>query len=146
MTDEIEGEIIERCACGELLPMICSDDHMPHISSVYRRAKASAEFEDMLSSAQETGRDVLAAELLTVHETIHDPQRARLKADNIKWLLSRLGRAKYGDKLDVDHNHRFDLGDAIAKGYARANKSNDIIDVTPDESAGEQALIDSLYD
>ncbi len=39
---------------------------------------------------------------MDVADQERDPQKARLKADNIKWLLSKWNPKKYGDRIDIN--------------------------------------------
>ncbi len=52
--------------------------------------------------ARAAGLETLADDLIDIPDDYIDPNRARLKSDNIKWLLSKRMSGKYGDKLTVN--------------------------------------------
>lgn len=131
-TADLAKEICDRIATGQSLVTICRDAHMPDRSVAIRwLARGSlrpaeypelADFCSMYARAREVAADVMAEELLDISDdSINDfvtyvdadgnvkklvdqehIQRAKLRCDNRKWLMSKLQRSKYGDKLDVD--------------------------------------------
>ena len=69
--------------------------------------------------AQEEHIDALVDEAGEIVDSEPDAQRARVRVDYRKWLASRLNRQKYGDKLDVQHNHTLDISSALSKALER---------------------------
>ena len=122
-TPETGETICERIAEGESLTQICRDPEMPSSPTVYawladERRKS---FLSGYARAREAQMEALAEEILEIaddatndwtehqnadgttsrvvdHENI---QRARLKVDARKWLMSKLASRKYGDRLDL---------------------------------------------
>lgn len=62
---------------------------------------------------------MLADELLDIADTYEDVPRAKLKSDNIKWLISKRNRKDYGDKLDIDVTHSVDIRAALNEAESR---------------------------
>lgn len=77
-------------------------------------------FDRAVSLARELAQDAWVDKLDEIVENEPDTNRARLKADVIKWRASKLKARVYGDKLDVTVDHRVDLGEALAAARARA--------------------------
>lgn len=67
---------------------------------------------------------VLADELLEIPDQYDDVTRAKLKSDNIRWLIARRNRKAYGDKLEIDHNHSVDIRAALDDADSRLKEVN----------------------
>lgn len=78
------------------------------------------------NSAIEASTHALADELLDIPDTYEDVARAKLKSDNIKWLISRRNRKSYGDKLEVDVHHNIDLRSALDSANERVKNAQDV--------------------
>ncbi len=114
-------EILLRYADGESLSKICKDKHMPKRNTIYRWRSDHPEFGDAYLLAQEQHSDALIDEAGEIVDSEPDPQRARVRVDYRKWLASRLNRDKYGDKLDVRHNHVLDISPMLLEATKRMN-------------------------
>jgi hypothetical protein len=117
----VASEICERIADGESLRAICRDEGMPPENTVRRWAIEDREgFSAQYARAREAQAESLADEILEIaddatndwnegndgarvfdHEHVN---RARLRVDSRKWLLSKLLPKKYGDSLDLKHS------------------------------------------
>ena len=113
-TVAIVEELCARMAAGETLPQICRDAHMPNRWTVYNWAQRKPEFLEKFDIAREQLCEYWADEILDIsdnsandwvrreHGVVLDAehiQRSRLRVDSRKWLLSKLARTKYGDRL-----------------------------------------------
>ena len=120
-TDELAATICVRVAEGEPTRAIAKDlglslsslfkwlDENPSFSERYARAKEvamEAMADEMLTIADDSRRD---SKLIVGHdgEAIEVPdhdhiQRARLRVDTRKWLMSKLAPKKYGDRIQQD--------------------------------------------
>lgn len=87
-------------------------------------------FEQSFEHARHEGLEHIADNLLVVADEYTDVQRARLKSDNAKWLLSKRKPKIYGDKIDVNINQTIDISGALSEAKQRALP---IRDVTPKE-------------
>lgn len=81
--------------------------------------------------ARNEGLEHLADQLIKIDELHQDVQRARLKSDNYKWLLSKRKPAIYGDKIDINVNQTIDIGTALQEARQRALPKIDEKNVTP---------------
>jgi hypothetical protein len=116
-----------RIAGGEIPTRICKEEGMPTLGCVRKWRAQHPEFdalyarsydllceywgEEIITIGDDATNDYMERELRNAkgeligrlrvvdHENIN---RSRLRCDNRKWLLSKLARHKYGDKLDVN--------------------------------------------
>lgn len=90
------------------------------------------DYQNMFEQARQEGLEHLADGLITAHEDIADVQRARLKSDNAKWLLSKRKPSVYGDKVDIHVSQTIDITAALTEAKARALPAPEsmVIDVT----------------
>ncbi len=98
-----------------ILQAICSDSH-----AFYRYKEHHLDFVKKFEHARQEGLEVVADRLLTLADEEQDVQRARLKSDNFKWLLSKRKPQVYGDKLDLNINQTVDISIALSEARARA--------------------------
>ena len=118
-SEKIAEEILSRYAEGETLTRICKDKNMPKRNTVYRWRQSYSDFGEAYILAQEEHVDALVDQAGEIVDTEQNPQLGKLKADHRRWLASRLNRQKYGDKLDVQHNHVLDISPALALAAKR---------------------------
>lgn len=87
------------------------------------------DFANSFEQARQEGLEHLADDLITIPDEEKDVQRARLKSDNYKWLLSKRKPSVYGDKVDIHVSQTIDISAALTEARARALPSTDVIDV-----------------
>ena len=83
------------------------------IDEINGTAAADPLFATALAQARSAGYDAMADELLHAHQDDPDVQRARLRSDNLRWLLSKRKAQLYGDRLDVSVTQQLDLSGAL---------------------------------
>lgn len=111
---------------GNSLRKVCAPDDMPEIRSVFRWLRSNEEFRQQYARAKEESADADNEKLEEIgDESIDaawkaDPKAAgavvsayKLKADNIKWAMSKKKPKKYGDKLDVMSDGKAIQGNTI---------------------------------
>lgn len=111
---------------------------------------------DLYEEADQRGADAMADALLQIgHHAIYgesDPKMAKVISDNIKWLLDKRHRKKYGEKVEIQHNITADraIVDALIAGRNRAAQAQlvyedaDIIDVEPIVQTDDELLAQLL--
>jgi len=122
-SEEIADEICNRLALGESLIQMCKDEHLPSretvrtwiiafpsFSAKYARAREEQQehhAEEILAIADDSSNDWMDREMdngrierVVDHENI---QRARLRVDTRKWIMSKLAPKKYGEKITQEH-------------------------------------------
>ena len=119
MAEAICAEIIT----GRSLPDISGDPGMPHVRTIFRWLANQPEFQRLYELACLSRTHALAEEIIAISDDdsadwIEEPakhgagvvrradnaavQRARLKVDSRKWLLSKLQPRKYGDRVSAE--------------------------------------------
>lgn len=105
-SQDIADEIVSRLATGQCLADITSLDHMPATSTVYKWLASIPSFAEAYAQARATLVERWADEIVTLADEPIEPgdnaavQRARLRVDTRKWLMSKLAPRKYGDRVE----------------------------------------------
>lgn len=118
--DDTREVILDKIAEGKSLRDICSAEGMPSESLVRKWAVQNEDFGAQYARAREAGMEALADEILDIADSQegdilttedgreivnHDAiQRAKLRVDTRKWLMSKIAPKRYGDKLDLNHS------------------------------------------
>lgn len=121
-TQKIVDEIMSRVAMGYSIRKTLAPDHLPSIETHYRWLREKPEYYEHYTRAKEDQVDALAEDLLDIaddnsQDFIEDDyqggrtpgyqfnsehvQRAKLRIETRRWLMSKMKPRKYGDKLDV---------------------------------------------
>lgn len=93
---------------------VCAADDMPAMSSVFKWLREHESFSEQYARATKERTEAHNEKMLDIGDdsidAAHnaDPKAAnavvsayKLKADNLKWVMSKMQPKKYGDKLDV---------------------------------------------
>lgn len=115
------------------------------------------DFDRACARAAEIGFDAMAEEMLNIPDTYEDVNRGRLKADGIRWYLSRRAASKYGDKVTLDVNQTVSIGAALSEALARVaplptdkpqpiDITSEVIDRTTDSKSVTHPATDSIDD
>lgn len=113
-TPEIASKICAGLAEGKSLRTVCLDEGMPALSTIFLWMREHPEFSEQYVTSKSESADArleqlddLGDEAIELAQSV-DPkassavvQAVKLKADNIKWTMSKLKPKKYGDKLDL---------------------------------------------
>jgi hypothetical protein len=95
-TEALGAEICERLTGGETLDSICRDVRMPESRvTIFRWRRANAEFDKAYLAARVDQMEVLADEVLEIAATEQDIQRARVKLEARRIVMTRLA-SRYG--------------------------------------------------
>lgn len=129
-TLEIATTICQRLALGNSLRKVCESDDMPAMSTVFLWLAEHSQFSEQYTHATEERADAhneelleLGDEAISLAQTVSDKassavvQAVKLKADNLKWSMSKMKPKKYGEKLDMTTNGK-DLPVPIYNGNA----------------------------
>lgn len=118
ISTEILDQIITLAASGQRLSQIAKTIGV-HVATICQWRLDNPSFDESYRRAQETGFEVQADQLFDIPHEIEDVNKARLLSDNIKWVLARRARDRYGDKLDVNLNQTVDIKGALADARSR---------------------------
>ncbi len=114
--DEYTKEVAELICIavveGKSLRTIANEDDMPATSTILRWLNKHKEFQIQYARAKEDQATSMAEDILEIAEQyspesdIVTPdlvQRARLRIDTRKWLMSKMAPKKYGEKVVNQH-------------------------------------------
>ena len=103
-TLETASKICDLLAEGMLLKDITKLPDMPGPSTVYSWLHRQPEFVELYARARETQMDGMVEEILAIADEFDaDPQRARLRVDTRKWIMSKLAAKRFGDRVQQIH-------------------------------------------
>ena len=102
-TQELADKICEELALGKSIRKVCSHEDMPSVASIFNWLRTQPEFLEQYARAKQEASDYMAEEIVDISdsENMEDVQRARLRVDTRKWLMSKMKPKKYGEKLDL---------------------------------------------
>jgi hypothetical protein len=113
-TPEIADKICSKIVVGRSLRSICLDEDMPDLVTIYSWLRLYQDFLKQYDVATgertETQQEMLIemGDKAIEHAESSDPKAAgaivsayKLKADNLKWSMSKMKPKKYGEKLDL---------------------------------------------
>lgn len=118
----IADEICFRMANGESARVICRDDHMPCIATVFNWLKSNKQFLEQYEIAKEQMVECFASEMTEIADdstndfyekalkngdvsVVGDMElvnRAKLRVETRKWVCERLMPKRYGPKSDLN--------------------------------------------
>jgi len=147
-TKKLADTICSRLAAGESMRSVSRDEAMPVMTTMFRWLREKPEFKQQYDTAKEESADALAEDMLDIADNqVSQPilvdgkpildskgnaimvkdavgvAHAKLRVDTRKWAASKLKPKKYGDKIQTETKHTFDLSglsteelNAIASG------------------------------
>lgn len=122
---DLEQQAIDLASEGKTIKSICEILNCDNYA-ITSYLKNNPLFKKSFEEARSDGHEALADSLIDIAEKEPDILRARVKSENIKWLLSKRKATVYGDKLEVNMNATVDIGSALAEARSRAfNAAND---------------------
>lgn len=124
---EIVEAICERLEKGEALAAICRDDAMPGLRTFLRWADEKEEVGTAYSLALRARAEFFEAEHTRIADTAKDRDTAaaaRVQLAALEWRMSKLAPKRYGDRLDLNVDHSFDLSAVLDKGRQRVLEAN----------------------
>lgn len=115
-TKEIGDKFCELIAQGLSLRSVCAMDDMPAPSTIFKWMREQPIFSKQYAQACEERTEAQNEQLLELGDEAvtlaqsSDPKAAnaivaavRLKADNLRWVMSKQKPKKYGDKIELDN-------------------------------------------
>lgn len=141
-TQELGDDICARLAQGESLRSVCRSETMPSLASIFNWFRSHPDFLEQYTRAKEASAEAMYEDLaelgddaIQYAQTLKGPQSSavvqavKLKADNLKWSMSKMKPKKYGEKVDLTS-----AGEAI--------KGNTIVfkDFKGDETSGQSGI------
>lgn len=90
--------------------------------TIRRERLTNGLFDAKFTRARIDGLELLADDLVTMDEDVEDVQRAKLRSENVRWLLSRRLPHQYGDKIAIDLTGQIDLAAALKDANNRLQR------------------------
>lgn len=128
-------ETISRYATGLPLEKVLKEIG---ISSEYFYGALTANpmLDAMYIAAQRAKAEMLADEIITIADTEEDSQKARNRIDARKWWAGKANATKWGDKIQLEVEHKVDLAGALTEARGRVlSASYQRIDREPENLA-----------
>ncbi len=125
-TQEMADRICHGLADGRSLRSVTQDEDTPSMATVFKWMRENPEFLNQYARAKEESTDAKLELMEEIGDQAidasykADPKAAnavvsayKLKADSIKWTMSKLKPKKYGDKVDLTSGGEKIQGNAI---------------------------------
>ena len=122
----LANKICQLLSEGISLRAICRDEKMPVASTVFLWLATNDKFSEQYAKAKEESALAMHEDLMDLgDQAINlsqsvDPkssgavvQAVKLKADNLKWSMSKMKPKKYGDKVDVTSDGKAIKGNTL---------------------------------
>lgn len=142
-TQVLADHICEQLAIGYSMRTVCKSNDMPAPSTVFKWLREHTEFSEQYAKAKQEATDAMAEDLLDIaddgsNDYMEDEngnsryngdsvQRARLRVDTRKWLMSKMKPKKYGERLDLSSEstvtHKYeDMSDEQLEAIIKTRK------------------------
>lgn len=135
-TPELADRLCELISQGNSLNKICKSDEFPCIATIFNWLGSNDVFLDKYTRAKEQSSEAMNEELMllgdeairlaqTVNEKASTAvvQAVKLKADNMKWMMSKMKPKKYGDKVDMTSGGKAISGNSIVFANFKNNET-----------------------
>lgn len=135
-TKELADEVCKRIADGKSLRSVCKENDMPGMTTVFKWLRENEGFTKQYARACVERTEAQQEEMLEIgdnaisHSETADPKAAnavvsayKLKADNLKWSMSKMQPKKYGDKVDVTSDGKQIKGNTIMFGNFKEDEN-----------------------
>jgi len=125
ITAEVEDKIIELLKSGKNITQTSKIIGV-HPSTIWSHKETYPLFATKFTSARIAGVEILVDELQDVADNYSDPQKGRLKSDNLKFIIQHRDPANWSDKIQLDINQNIDIRGALDEAK---NRIRDIIQI-----------------
>lgn len=131
MNEDQKLAAIELAKEGKVLKQIRAEIGI-NTDCWHRSFERDPRFAEQFAFARQIGLEEVADDLLTIGDDEPDVLRARLKSENMRWILSKRKPSTYGDRIDLNISQVIDIGTALSDARARALGITDkhTIDIT----------------
>lgn len=108
--EDIASYICSEIASGRSLRSICEEEACPHRQTVFKWLSKYTAFNDQYAKAQKERTEAFAEDILDIadqysrDEEVDHINRARLRIDTRKWLMSKMSPKRFGEKQEIEHS------------------------------------------
>ena len=123
---KLADTICTRLSLGESMRSVCRSEEMPEMETIWRWLREKKDFNEQYVRATEERTEAQHEDLLDLGDNAIelsqsvDPkasgavvQAVKLKADNLRWVMSKMKPKKYGDKVDLTSDGKAIKGNTI---------------------------------
>ena len=131
---DIQQRLVAEIQTGRSLRQVCTDEGMPHFTTVLRWIALDADFASKYARARTAQADTLFDRMEAVEEAVAagtmDSHAARVVLDSMRWRASKLAPKVYGDRLDVSvSDNRISISGALLAAQSRLALMHDAAQV-----------------
>jgi hypothetical protein len=131
---DIQQRLVAEIQTGRSLRQVCTDEGMPHFTTVLRWVALDADFASKYARARTAQADTLFDRMEAVEEAVAagtmDSHAARVVLDSMRWRASKLAPKVYGDRLDVSvSDNRISISGALLAAQSRLALMHDAAQV-----------------
>ncbi len=125
-SQELADLICHELALGKSMRNVCREEDMPAMSTIFKWLRENKEFTEQYAQATAERTEAQHEDLLELgDEAVKLAQSVdfkasnavvsavKLKADNLKWSMSKMKPKRYGDKVDVTSDGKAIEGNTI---------------------------------
>ena len=121
---DIQQRLVAEIQTGRSLRQVCTDEGMPHFTTVLRWVALDADFASKYARARTAQADTLFDRMEAVEEAVAagtmDSHAARVVLDSMRWRASKLAPKVYGDRIDVSvSDNRISISGALLAAQSR---------------------------
>jgi len=142
-------DIIERMldlyAEGQTISAICRRKDMPSRSVFRRWCDLYPDIMPRFHALNTLFTDSLVDDTLIIADTAIDPQRARNQITTRQWIASKLNTTKYGDKVQLEVEHKLDLSSLLDSARSRISRLDNAITIDNETQAIDNQLENNNY-
>lgn len=130
--------ICERLANGESLAAICRDKNMPTTRCFLQWADEHGAVAAEYSRALVARAEWFNAEHDRIRKTAVDRESAaaaRVQLAGLEWQMGRMAPKRYGERVDLNVEHSFDLANEINLRRQQVIEANERLGIAPPEGS-----------
>ena len=144
LTEEQQIEAIRMAVDGKSMKQVADALLISRIDFwQYRSSHPS--FSNKYDAARKEGLEDLADGLISIADDLSmDVHRAKLKSDNIKWILSKRKPETYGDRIDLHVSTNIDITKALEAAKSRIVSPPELSASARDEDDPLAEVIDTV--
>lgn len=125
--------ICARIEAGEPLAAICREREMPGVRTILQWADEKEEFQALYTRARDAQGEHLDAEINRIAKTAVDKDSAaaaRVQIQALIWRASKMAPKRYGDAVNLNVEHSFDLAAVLDRRRQRVLEANEELGIT----------------
>jgi len=131
---KIAKKFLDLYASGKTMRKIFeANKDFPSRWSVYRWRKDNPDFDELFILASECFADNVVEEAFDNIKDETDAKRAKLLDVQFKvstWYAAKINRAKYGDRIDVEHTVKLDISKPLQLAMSRIQSIKPLIEAS----------------